>query len=152
MRLSKILLIGNNQALLEITKKILGRAGYSIICAYGPLEAMERLAIHLLDCIILMGGFVDISRFSMCVELRKNCKIPIIFISNSNEDKQPAINAGANCFMKKPFDYEELKMRVSLMLDGTGHQQETDYIESGGIVHEISASCLMANGMSFCRQ
>ena len=117
MQKNTLLLVDNSQVLMDLTKKILERAGYSVRCAVGITDAQEQLMDFAPDGIILESDLPDGKGLDFCCELRKESDIPIMFLSNDKEDELPALEAGANDFLKKPFDYAIIKARINVMLD-----------------------------------
>lgn len=117
MRKKTLLLVDNSQVLMDLTKKILERAGYSVRCAVGITGAQEQLMDFAPDGIILESDFPDGKGLDFCRKLRKESGIPIMFLSNDKEDELPALEAGANDFLKKPFDYAIIKARINVMLN-----------------------------------
>ena len=102
---------------MEMTRKILERAGYSVRCAAGFAAAQEMLMDFTPDGIILENNSADSAGFDYCGELRRETVVPIMVLSNSKDDELPALRAGATDFLKKPFDFDILKARVSVMLN-----------------------------------
>ena len=115
-----LLLINGSQILTDITKKILERAGYSVRCAVGIAGARERLADYLPDGIVMEKDLPDGNGIEYCGELLKAGSIPIMIISNDKENELPALRAGASDFLKKPFDFDIMKARLSVMLGPGG--------------------------------
>ena len=112
-----LLLVNSSRVLMDITKKILERVGYSVRCAEGMAEAKELLAEYTPDVIILENDLTDGRGLDYCRELRGDNVAPIMFLSNDKSDELPSFKAGATDFLKKPFDYEILKARIGVMLD-----------------------------------
>jgi CheY-like chemotaxis protein len=84
------------------------------------------------DGIILDNDMPDGLGITLCREIRGISAVPIMLISNSKDDELPALHAGTNDFLKKPFDYEILKARVSVMLSvNPGYSPERDSAEAG---------------------
>ena len=117
MKRKNILLINSSQVLMDITRKILERAGYSVRIAVGLAGAREMLMDFMPDGIVLENDLPDISGLEYCRELRKENVVPIMFLSGSKDDEILALQAGANDFLKKPFDYEIFKARLGVMLN-----------------------------------
>ena len=112
-----LLLTGSSRTLMDLSKRKLERAGYSVYCADGVAEAADLVSSLAPDGIFLINNFHDGNGIELCRELRKACAIPIIYSSNSKDDELPALQAGANDFIKKPFDFEILTARVDIMLN-----------------------------------
>jgi len=115
--IGKILLIDGSQVLMDITKRILERAGYSVRCAIGFAEARKLLTEFEPDGIVLENDLPDGHGIEYCRELRENSAAPIMFFSNTKEDELPALLAGATDFLKKPFDYDVMKARIGVMIN-----------------------------------
>ena len=111
-----ILLIESNQALLEITEKILRRASYSVYGATCLTQAKKLYGEHKPDIVIMENNLSDGTGMDYCQEIRTNSKVPVIIISNEKDDELPALQAGANVFYKKPFDYEIFKAQISVLV------------------------------------
>jgi len=111
-----ILLINGSQVFMDITKKILERAGYSVRCASEFRVAQELFMDFTPDGIILGDDLPDIKGLDYCRQLRGKSAVPIMFLSNTKDDELEALQAGATDFLKKPFDYNILKARISVML------------------------------------
>ena len=117
MKRKNILLINNSQVFMDITKRILERDGYTVKCAAGLAGARELLMDFSPDGIVLENDLPDVKGLDCCRELHQKTAAPIIFISNDKDDELPALQAGANDFLKKPFDYEIMKARLNLILN-----------------------------------
>ena len=126
-----LLLIDQSQVLLGISKRILERAGYSVRCAEGFAGARDHLLDYAPDLIILERDLPDADGFAFCRALRAKSQAPIMFISKSKEDQNPAFKAGANDFLKKPFDYEELKIRLAALLNQSAAEQTSGEAKEG---------------------
>ena len=125
-----LLLVDGSQVLMDITRKILERAGYSVRCASGAAGAREMLIDFEPDGIILDSELSDESGLEFCRELRKTHTTPVLFLSSSKEDELPALQSGSSDFLKKPFDYEIFKARISVLLNiKISDTQEQDSIE-----------------------
>ena len=111
----RLLLINGSQVLMDVNKRILERAGYSVSCAIGIGGAREMLEEFTPDGIILASDLPDGSGLDYLLELLAESGIPVIFLSDDRNDEVTALNAGAYDFLRRPFDYEVLKTRIELM-------------------------------------
>ena len=112
-----LLLIGYNHILMDVSKRILERAGYSVFCAVGIEDARKSLTDRSPDGIILAKELPDgngLDYLSVLVDL---CDIPVLFLSDSKEDEVTAFHIGANEFLAQPYSYEVLETRIRLMID-----------------------------------
>ena len=108
----KILLVDDDIMSLKITIQLLELEGYFIWFALNGQDALELLDEEKFDMIILdlfmpeMGGM---ELLKVLREERKN-KVPIIILSRTHaqEDVNSALECGANDFISKPFEPEQL--------------------------------------------
>jgi two-component system phosphate regulon response regulator PhoB len=120
MRPPTILICDDEPSLRELMRVSLG-ANYSFVEAAGAAEAIVLLdAVHpdlvLLD-VMMPGG----SGLTVLEHLRRNAELrdtPVVVISafTADRDHLAAHDAGANSFLKKPFDPEELESLVEQLL------------------------------------
>jgi two-component system phosphate regulon response regulator PhoB len=120
MRAPTILICDDEPSLRELMRVSLG-ADYSFVEAAGAAEAIALLdAVHpdlvLLD-VMMPGG----SGLTVLEHLRRNAELrdtPVVVISafTADRDHLAAHDAGANSFLKKPFDPEELESLVEQLL------------------------------------
>lgn len=107
-----IWIIDDDPGILEVTEIILQEAGYNVNVINNVIKIKEFLADGTPDLIlldILMSGFDG-------REVAKNLRadpqtmdIPIIMMSADTHIEQKAAEAGANTYLRKPFDIEQLE-------------------------------------------
>jgi len=131
----KLLLINSSQVLMKITARILEREGYTVRCAVGRADATEQLMDFMPDAIILNDDLPDIDGLDYCRELHENYDIPIMFLSGLRDDKLPALQAGANDFIKRPFDFEILKSRINSMLNAVPDNRTAPCDDDSALPH-----------------
>jgi PleD family two-component response regulator len=106
------------------------------------------------DLILLDIDMPDMDGFEVCRQLKNNPKtrhIPVIFLT-SNSDKKTTVEGfklGASDFMTKPFDPEELTVRVKTQLNLIEAQQRLEAIVQQ---LELSSSLLKQSGEELNRQ
>ena len=113
-----LLLIDGSQVLMEMVRRILERAGYSVSLAVGIAGAREWFDDFTPDGVILENELPDGSGLGLLRELREKSGVPVLFMSGDREDELPALKAGANDFLKKPCDYGVMIARLGIMLTG----------------------------------
>ena len=116
MTLTKILAVDDepfNLDLIELT--FLDSANVELIRAVHGKDALEKLSVHEVDVILLdlrmpvMGGLEALEKIKADAKLSK---IPVIVVTANSEEKKKALSLGANDFLSKPVDIEELKLRA----------------------------------------
>jgi DNA-binding response OmpR family regulator len=94
-------------------------------------DALEKTRHNLPHLIILDIMLPDIDGFEVCRTLRTNTRtshVPIIFLTQKDErsDKLQGLELGADDYITKPFDIEELKLRVQRAISRAEQQSLTD--------------------------
>lgn len=117
---AKILVIDDEEALCEILKFNLEKAGYDVDCAYSAEEALEMdLSVYQLMIVDIM--MESLSGFDFAKRVRNNPATeftPIIFCSalNGEDDTVMGLNIGADDYITKPFVIGEVLARVQAVL------------------------------------
>ena len=116
MREKKILLIDDNKDLLLIVQIILKSQGYEVVQARCIEEALQKIKIHQ-PLLILMDVFIkEQDGRELCSQLKNDpatSNIRIILMSGIETENANLQCIGADDFMQKPFDYDDLLERVS---------------------------------------
>lgn len=91
--------------------------GYEVTVAQRGEDALEMCRQQLPNIIVLDIMLPDMDGYDVCRELRANLRtshIPIVFLTQKDErsDKIHGLELGADDYITKPFDLEELKLRV----------------------------------------
>ena len=112
-----ILLADDEQGILLLLKTLCENIGYRTIEASNGLEAVEKAVRFQPDLAIMDGAMPVKSGFDATRELKSNAlteHIPIIMLTGlkTRDDRLKGIAAGANDFLTKPVDSEELSLRV----------------------------------------
>ncbi|MBZ0317549.1 MAG: response regulator transcription factor [Anaerolineae bacterium] len=115
----KILVVDDEPQIRKLLKTGLGGYGYEVITAANGQEALILAAQQAPQLIILdisLGSPPD--GVEVCRSLREWSKTPIIMLSVRNEDraKVTALDAGADDYLTKPFNLEELRARIQAVL------------------------------------
>ncbi|MDX8399605.1 MAG: response regulator [Gallionellaceae bacterium] len=117
----KILLVDNMPANLEFLEAILRPEGYHTLRACNGKETLALAAQHDPDLILLDVIMPGMDGFQVARKLKSDPimkKTPIIFVSSLSDrnSRLLGLNAGAEDFLSKPVDSDELKMRVKNIL------------------------------------
>ncbi len=115
----KILVVDDERALTEALQVILKQQKYSVDCAYNGLDGLNHALSGVYDLIILDVMMPKMDGFSMLKELRKNkIDTPVLMLSAKSEttDKIDGLNIGADDYLTKPFNTDELLARIRALL------------------------------------
>ncbi|WP_287129794.1 response regulator transcription factor [Candidatus Cyanaurora vandensis] len=120
----KILLVDNDATILELVSINLDMTGYEVCRANDGVKG-QAMAMQLMpDLIILDLLLPNVDGFTVCQRLRRNertSEIPILILTARSgiKDKVDGFNAGADDYLTKPFEIEELLARVRALLRRT---------------------------------
>ncbi len=110
-----ILVCDDDKEIVQAIEIYLGKEGYTILKAYNgkqALEILEKNTVHLLILDIMMPKLDGIETL---VQIRKEKSLPVIMLSakSEDEDKIEGLNLGADDYVTKPFNSQELIARVN---------------------------------------
>jgi len=115
----RILVVEDNQKLAGYIKKALERKSYAVDCAYDGETGEKRALMDEYDLVILDVMLPKKDGVSVCCNLReRNINLPIIMLTAKDEleDKIEGLDSGADDYLVKPFELEELLARVRALL------------------------------------
>lgn len=115
-----ILLVEDEENLQEALKLNLELEGYEVICAGDGLEALKKTEHEFFDLIILDIMLPEVDGISVTETLRlQNNDVPILIVSakSSSADRVLGLKKGADDYLIKPFNLEELFLRVYKLID-----------------------------------
>ncbi len=113
----RILVVEDDTDISNMLRIYFSSQGYEVVVTARGGEAMERCRAQLPHVIVLDIMLPDIDGYEVCSRLRTNLRtshIPIIFLTQKDErsDKIAGLELGADDYITKPFDIEELRLRV----------------------------------------
>ena len=117
-----ILVVDDIQKNIQVVGSILSGAGFEVMPATSGAQAWERIRTQAPDLILLDFMMPDVNGIEVCRQLKSDSitkKIPVIFLTASNEMEHlvQAFAAGAVDYVTKPFQAEELLVRVRTHLE-----------------------------------
>ena len=114
-----ILLVEDEENLQEALKLNLELENYEVTGVYDGVEALQAVQQEHFDLIILDVMLPELDGISVCENIRlQNNDIPILILSakNSSADRLLGLKKGADDYLTKPFNLEELLLRVSKLV------------------------------------
>jgi two-component system KDP operon response regulator KdpE len=124
---SRILVVDDEPEIRRFLRASLRAQQYELLEASNGTQALELMAKHTPDLMILDLGLPDIDGVDITRRIREWSQIPIIILSvrDREKDKIEALDAGADDYLTKPFGVGELmaRMRVVMRRISTGAQE-----------------------------
>lgn len=121
----KILIVDDEPGIVEMLKSYFEMSSFQILTASDGREALERAA-QKPDIVLLDINMPEMDGLTVCERIRDYISCPILFLTARIEtsDKIKGFQAGADDYIVKPFDIEELGARVSAHLRRESRKQE----------------------------
>jgi two-component system, OmpR family, alkaline phosphatase synthesis response regulator PhoP len=126
-----ILLVEDEENLHEALKLNLELEQYEITSAYTGSEALQKIQSEYFDLIILDVMLPDVDGISVTETVRvQNNQVPILILSakNTSSDRVLGLKKGADDYLTKPFNLEELLLRVQKLIDKNKKMQDKDTV------------------------
>jgi DNA-binding response OmpR family regulator len=138
---AKILVADDDREIAGAIEKLLAREGYEVIKAYNGMEALDVLVSNQVQLIILDIMMPKLDGLSTMMKIRVSKNIPIILLSAKSEDSDKilGLSMGADDYVTKPFNPQELVARV--------RSQLRRYLQLGDKDSANSAGKLVVGGL-----
>ncbi len=119
-RPAKILVVDDGPENVRLLEAVLVPRGYEVVTATDGLAALDLVETEEPDLILLDVMMPGLDGYAVCRHLRANdatAALPVIMVTSSiGQEKTKAIEAGADDFIPKPFNHDELLTRVRSLL------------------------------------
>ena len=153
----QILLVEDEEHLHQALKLNLELEGYEVSSAMDGKIALEMLQNAVFDLVILDIMLPNVDGFTIIEKLRlNNNHTPILVLSakNSSFNRVQGLKLGADDYLNKPFNLEELLLRVAKLIQkstpATGGQDPSLLFEfAGHLINFESLEVKLANGKQF---
>lgn len=132
MKKSSILLVDDDPQLIKLVSANLKSIGYKVLLAKDTPSALELLEMELPDMIILDIMLPGIDGYELCQRIREFAEIPIIMLTAKVEDvdKVRGLKLGADDYITKPFNIQELLARIEAVLRRARPSEESNALRS----------------------
>jgi DNA-binding response OmpR family regulator len=123
--MNKLLVVEDETITSDLLRRYFEIVGYSVLNALTGAAALEAAAAHHPAVIILDINLPDMDGYQVCERLRADPRtdhIPIIFLTRRGDrhDRLNGLRSGGDDYLTKPFDIDELRLRVHNIIDRMG--------------------------------
>ena len=141
--MNKILVIDDDLAINELIKVNLELCGYSVIQAYDGVKGFALCKQEIPSLVVLDVMMPDVDGFTVAQRIRQNEEtkdIPILMLTALSQvkDKVNGFNIGVDDYLVKPFEMEELQVRVRALLKRTRQIPQSASIRELQTIGEIT--------------
>ncbi|MDC0141162.1 response regulator transcription factor, partial [Pelagibacteraceae bacterium] len=144
-----ILLVDDDQRLRELLKDYLSEKNFQVFTSVDFDEAKEILEFFIFDLIILDRMMPTGDGINLIQDIKKTSKTPIIMLTamSENNDKIDGLKTGTDDYLSKPFEPEELFLRINNLLKLYGNVNQTELLFSfGNFIYNTKNNSLTFNG------
>ncbi|MCB9285366.1 MAG: response regulator transcription factor [Lewinellaceae bacterium] len=123
----RILLVEDEESLRDVIKFNLELEGFEVIAVGDGRRALKYSKEQHFDLMLLDVMLPEIDGFQLCEQIRlTNYEVPIIFLTakDAAEDRVAGLRKGADDYITKPFNREELLLRIHKLIQRTSRSPE----------------------------
>ena len=131
MKQFRILVVDDEERILNFLRSKLKASGYEVLTATNGLEALEQVQAQEPDLILLDVIMPKMDGFDTLKELRRFSTVPVIILSARGADfeKVKGLGLGADDYLPKPFNPDELLARIEAVRRRLGPAQKDKFAE-----------------------
>lgn len=129
---TKIMMVDDDLNICRVTSIYLQKAGYEVVFAYDGDQALKLFDTTKVDAIILDLMLPKVDGMKVCEKIRQASPVPIIMLTAKGQttDKIDGLQLGADDYIVKPFDPNELIARLQAVLRRT----QTDKVSNPELI------------------
>lgn len=153
--MKRILIVDDDDEIRDLLEFDISQSGYFTDTAKDGAEALQKALNNVYDLIILDVMMPKMNGFDVCEKIRQaKLAVPILMLTAKGtiDDKTIGFNSGADDYLVKPFDIQEVLLRIRVLLKrnfmttATTTQQSGEILEMGHIeIIPESLECIILN-------
>ncbi|GAB3745436.1 response regulator transcription factor [Spirosoma pomorum] len=145
----KVLLVEDEERLASFIRKGISAEGYEVDVAFDGRTGLSLFRRNSYDIIILDVNLPHINGFDLCRLIREeNESIPVLMLTalDSLADKSDGFNAGADDYLAKPFEFQELLLRLRALTRRNGSRQQKQILQLADLELNLDAKTVTRAG------
>ena len=125
---NRVLIVDDEKNICELIRLYVEKEGFETLTAYDGGEAVKKFREGSPDIVLLDIMLPQKDGWQVCREIRSESDVPIIMLTAKGEvfDKVLGLELGADDYMVKPFEPQELVARIKAVLRRSGKSDEKD--------------------------
>jgi PleD family two-component response regulator len=151
---NRLLIVEDDTGVADTLRDYFAKQGYQVTLVTKGQEALDHCSQQLPDLVLLDTTLPDVDGFAVCRELRaatRTSLVPIVFLSEERSlgDRVAGLEAGADDYVVKPFDIDELHLRIKAAIRAHQHFSMTDpktNLPSGRLIEEQLRKLVSSSG------
>jgi len=149
--MKRILIVEDEESIRKLLKLNLELEGYEVVQAADGKTGIQYTEGQHFDVIILDVMLPEIDGFDVCEQIRlNNLEVPILFLTakDSPADRVMGLKKGGDDYLTKPFNLEELLLRIQNLLKRSGGQINEEVITFRFGPNEVNFKTYEAKGVN----
>jgi len=138
----RVLVVDDDAAIASAVSDLLSEEGHTVRTVTDSRKAVEVFGQFQPDLVILDVLMPSVDGISLCLQLRRESDVPVLFLSAKRDapDRVVGLRIGADDYVGKPFDNEELAARVGALLRrGRAPRDDQTQIRFGRFVIDLAS-------------
>lgn len=138
---ARILLVEDDPSIREVTALGLGAAGFAVTTAPDGVEGLDRFRADPFDLVLLDVMLPRLDGYEVCRQIRRTSTIPVVMLTARADtmDVVVGLEAGADDYVRKPFEIPELIARIRAALRRAGATAEdSDRLRLGPLEIDVA--------------
>ncbi len=113
---TKILVVEDDPAIARVLTRLLTRQGCAVVHAADGSEGMGAFDRETPDLVVLDLGLPGVDGWGVLRHIRSSGSIPVVIVTSDVRSHDRSLDEGANAFLSKPFNNDELVAEVGSLL------------------------------------
>ena len=147
---ARILLVEDDPSIREVTAIGLAAAGFAVTAAIDGVDGLERFRADPFDLVLLDVMLPRLDGYEVCRQIRRTSTVPVVMLTARADtlDVVVGLEAGADDYVRKPFDLPELiaRIRAALRRAGASAEGPTE-IRLGQLVVDVAGRAVARDGV-----